>query len=94
MYVIFRAFNGKLESEVMEWPENVGMSARFPLDMDSEHFFENGGVTGNPPTNVLLQKVGTFKWNGQIVNVPAKYEYGSISEKEKKARIYILTGIN
>ena len=81
MRVILEAFQGRLRSDVMEWPEGSSDKVRLPMDMDSSHYFGFSGevVVPNEPNIV----VGEFMWNGK---------YAMVGD-HRPAKIYILVGV-
>ncbi len=84
MKVILTAFQGKLVSEVMDWPEGSNPRIHLRMDMDSYHRF---GYTGEVEVaNEPKLKMGTFEWNG-------KYTLETYGVSKESARVYVLTEV-
>ena len=61
MRVILSAFQGKLRSEVMDYPENTSPKIDMVMDMETPHTFWSKEEDLSKPT----VKRATFEWQGK-----------------------------
>lgn len=84
MKVLLTAFNGKLKSQVMDWPDNTGPTVRLSMDMDGKFFFD--GDSKRSVAGASRPVVGVFESNGL-------FEFVSGIPGGGSAAVYHLVGV-
>lgn len=73
MKIKLSAFGGKLNSQIMEWPERVGSRVYLILDIDTlkpSRMDDGSLVTSNSPRMIKA----TFQWTGKVIKEKEYYQ--------------------